>query len=257
MLVAAGCVMAILIFMNKRHVYSLALYPRGASVLWYCVFMSGVHPTIAGVLLAFAIPSGSRVNLRSFAQWSGRKVDQANDALQPDEPIIGQKEYLRTVQSLSRVAKQVIPPAARLEHRLYPWVYFLILPLFALTNADVSLAGNGLGEAFASPVFRGVFFGLLLGKPIGILAFSFIVVKTKLASLPEHTTWLHMTGAAVLGGVGFTMSIFVTGLAFESEMAIVAAKVGILTASALAGIIGLALLVIQTRRSLKHDCDNA
>lgn len=176
-------------------------------------------------------------------------MSQANNALQPDQPVLGQKEYLHTVQNLSRVSKQVVPPAARLEHRLYPWVYFLILPLFALTNADVNLAGASIGEAFAHPAFMGVFFGLLAGKPLGILAFSFAVVKTKLASLPEGTTWMHMVGAAVLGGVGFTMAIFVANLAFESDLAVTAAKVGILLASAVAGIIGLVLLARQSTRS--------
>lgn len=256
-LVAAACVMAVLMILNKRHVYSLAPYLLVGAVLWYCVFMSGVHSTIAGVLLAFTIPSGSRVDVRGFAAWSGQKVDQANSALQPDEPVIGQKEYLHTVASLSNVAKQVVPPAARLEHRLYPWVYFLILPLFALTNADVSLVGGGVEAAFASPAFAGVFFGLLVGKPLGIMAFSFLVVKTKLASLPEHTTWKHMLGASVLGGVGFTMAIFVANLAFVDEAAVMAAKVGILSASALAGIIGLTFLAVQTRGSDAADSEGA
>lgn len=252
-LIAAGCVMALLVFMNKRHIYSLAPYIIGGIILWYCVFMSGVHSTIAGVLLAFAIPSGSRVNLHSFAAWSGENVDRANSVFQPEKPVLEQKEYLHTVQDLSKVAKQVVPPAARLEHRLYPWVYFLILPLFALTNADVSLAGSALGEVFADPAFLGVFLGLLLGKPLGILAFSFIVVKTGLAKLPDQTTWAHLAGAAVLGGVGFTMAIFVANLAFASEAAVTAAKIGILSASALAGGIGLVLLTIQARRSAREE----
>jgi NhaA family Na+:H+ antiporter len=254
-LLAAGAVMAVLITMNKKHVYSLAPYLAVGVVLWYCVFMSGVHSTIAGVLLAFTIPCGSRVNTTGFAAWSNRKVDQANRTLQPDQPVLAQKDYLHTVQNLSNVAKQVVPPAARLEHRLYPWVYFLILPLFALTNADVSLAGTSFGEACASPAFLGVFFGLLLGKPLGILAFSFAVVKSKLASLPAGTTWMQLVGAAVLGGVGFTMAIFVANLAFESELAVTAAKLGILTASALAGIVGLVLLTLQAKRSSHEKVD--
>ncbi|MFR3273448.1 MAG: Na+/H+ antiporter NhaA [Slackia sp.] len=112
---------------------------------------------------------------------------------------------------------QVIPPATRLENKLYPWVYFLGLPLFALTNADVHLAGVDPSMLFGDTVFMGVFFGLLLGKPIGIMLFSFVVVKTKLASLPTNVSWIHMIGAAILGGVGFTMAIFVANLAYATR----------------------------------------
>ncbi len=246
-LAAAAVVLAALIAMNRGHIYSLAPYILVGCVLWYCVYMSGVHSTIAGVLLAFTIPSGSRVNLRSFAAWSGGKVKQASEAFDPDAHVLGQSEYVETVQHLSTVAKQVVPPATRLEHKLYPWVYFLILPLFALTNADVSFTGLDVASLFASPVFFGVFFGLVVGKPLGIMLASFIVVKTKLASLPENVNWSHMLGASILGGVGFTMAIFVANLAFADEVLIATAKLGILLASLVAGLLGFVFLLVQAR----------
>ena len=212
--------------MNRSHIYSLVPYLLVGVALWYCVFMSGVHSTIAGVLLAFAIPTGSRVNLKSFISWSGGKVREARDAFDDATPVMGQQDYLKTVQSLSNVARQVVPPATRLEHKLYPWVYFGILPLFALTNADVSFVGGDLGAMFSNPVLYGVFFGLLVGKPVGIMLFSFIVVKLKVASLPQNVNWIHMLGAAILGGVGFTMAIFVANLAFADEQLVTAAKLG-------------------------------
>ena len=126
-------------------------------------------------------------------------------------------------------------------------MYFAILPLFALTNADVSFTGLDVGALFASPVFFGVFFGLVVGKPLGIMIMSFIVVKTKLASLPENVNWLHMLGASILGGVGFTMAIFVANLAFADETLIATAKLGILLASLVAGALGFVFLLVQAK----------
>ena len=143
------------------------------------------------------------------------------------------------------------PPATRLENKLYPWVYFAILPLFALTNADVSFVDGSLGNIFADPALYGVFFGLLLGKPIGIMLFSFIIVKTKLASLPEHANWGHMFGAGILGGVGFTMAIFVANLAFDDPAIVTTAKLAILSASLIAGVVGFLVLFVQANAARK------
>ena len=248
-LAAAFVVLVALVALNRFHVYALAPYLGLGVVLWFCVFMSGVHSTIAGVLLAFTIPSGSRVNLKSFTAWSDRKLAQAQQAFRPDEPIIGQKEYIRNVDNLSSVARMVIPPATRLEHRLYPWVYLGILPLFALTNADVSLLGVDPSQLLTNPVVYGVALGLLLGKPIGIMLFSFIIVKVlKLAKLPDNVTWTHMLGASILGGVGFTMAIFVANLAFADPAAVTMAKAAILMASTLAGVIGFCFLMAAARK---------
>ena len=247
-LACAAVVMVILGLMNRAHIYAIPPYLLVGVVLWYCVFMSGVHSTIAGVLLAFTIPTGSRVNLRSFVSWSGQAVKKVTDAYQPELPVSSQGGYLEAVSHFARIARQTVPPATRLERKLYPWVYFGILPLFALTNADVSFLGGDLGAMITSPVFFGVFFGLLAGKPIGIMLFSFIVIKTKLASLPENVNWFHMLGSAILGGVGFTMAIFVANLAFPAHPElIVNAKVAILSASTLAGIIGFMFLFLQAK----------
>ena len=247
-LACTAVVMVILGLMNRAHIYAIPPYLLVGVVLWYCVFMSGVHSTIAGVLLAFTIPTGSRVNLRSFVSWSGQAVKKVTDAYQPELPVSSQGGYLEAVSHFARIARQTVPPATRLERKLYPWVYFGILPLFALTNADVSFLGGDLGAMITSPVFFGVFFGLLAGKPIGIMLFSFIVIKTKLASLPENVNWFHMLGSAILGGVGFTMAIFVANLAFPAHPElIVNAKVAILSASTLAGIIGFMFLFLQAK----------
>ncbi len=247
-LLLAAVVMIILFFMNRAHIYALLPYLLVGVVLWYCIFMSGVHSTIAGVLLAFMIPSGSKINLRKFVKWSDEAVRKVDNVFKPEEPVSTQTGYLEMVSQISTVSRQVIPPATRLERKLYPWVYFGILPLFALTNADVSLLGANIVDVITSPVFFGVFLGLLFGKMIGIMLFSFIVVKSKLASLPDNVNWMHMLGASILGGVGFTMAIFVANLAFPAhpEM-IIHAKVAILSASLIAGIVGFVFLALQAK----------
>lgn len=246
LLLAAG-VLAVLVLMNKTHVYSLVPYILVGGVLWFCVFMSGVHSTIAGVLLAFTIPSGSRVNLRNFFAWSRDRMREAHESFDASEPVVKQGEYMEAVGRLSRVSKQVIPPATRLEHRLYPWVYFGILPLFALTNADVSFLSGDILGMITSPVTLGVFFGLTAGKPLGIMLLSFLAIKLKIAKLPENVNWFHMLGAAILGGVGFTMAIFVANLAFVDVLMVAEAKLGILSASLVAGVAGFGFLLVQAR----------
>lgn len=246
-LAAAGLVMVGLIVLNRTHTYALWPYAVLGVGLWYCVFMSGVHSTIAGVLLAFAIPCTTSVDAAKFPAWSEKKLRQANEALDPSNLVISQSAFLAPIGELARVARQAVPPALRLSHRLDPWVYFLILPIFALTNADVSLTGLSAEALLGSPVLLGVACGLVFGKPIGVMLASFLVVKLKLASLPEGVNWLQMFGASVLAGVGFTMAIFVANLAFTSDEVITVAKAGILMASIIAGTAGFLVLRFATR----------
>lgn len=251
-LAGALVVLIALMALNRLHFYSLWPYVLLGVVLWYCVFMSGVHSTIAGVLLAFTIPSGSRVDLLSFGRWSNKQLKEIRKNFQPDAPVLGQSDYLDEVSRLARVAKEVVPPATRLERMLYPWVYFAILPLFALTNADVALGGMSIEGIVSDPVFLGVFTGLLLGKPIGIFLFSFLIVKMKISSLPNNVNWAHILGAALLGGVGFTMAIFVANLAYVDPGEILVAKVAVLSASLLAGIVGFAFLLFQANIAMRR-----
>ena len=252
-LAVAGVVYVVLIVMNRAHVFSLVPYMLVGCVLWWCVFMSGVHSTIAGVLLAFVIPSGSRVNMKSFLEWSNDRVKLANVFHDENTPIVAQKKYLRTVNSLSNVSRDVLPPVTRLEQVLHPWVYFAVLPLFALTNADVPLPSGDLLGVLTSDVFAGVFFGLVIGKPLGIMAFSFLCVKLRIAKLPDQVNWMHMLGAAILGGVGFTMAIFVANLAYADAALIAEAKLAILLASLVAGVVGFLFLFLQASKTRRRE----
>ncbi|WP_165062447.1 Na+/H+ antiporter NhaA [Adlercreutzia sp. ZJ154] len=252
-LAAAAVVFIVLVVMNRKHVYSLVPYMLVGCILWFCVYMSGVHATISGVLLAFVIPSGSRINMQTFLEWSGDRVQLANKFHDEQTPIVAQKKYLTTVNSLSNVSREVLPPVTRLEHKLYPWVYFAILPLFALTNADVSLVGGDIFAMLTSNVVMGVFFGLVVGKPLGIMLMSFLCVKLHIAKLPEGVNWMHMLGASILGGVGFTMAIFVANLAYTSSVFVSEAKLAILLASLFAGVVGFLFLFMQASKAEKHS----
>lgn len=251
LLISLG-IFLVMLGLNRMHVYSLVPYIFLGILLWVGVYFSGIHSTISGVLIAFAIPSGSNIKLQSFLNWSDDRVKWANTFYDGDNtPLVAQKKYIYTMSSLTRMSKQAVPPATRLETKLYPWVYFLILPLFALTNADVSMEGIGIQDMLSSTVVMGVFFGLLLGKPIGIMLFSFLTIKLRIAKLPENVNWLHMFGAAILGGVGFTMAIFVANLAYTDEVLITEAKIAILSASVLAAVIGFLFLYIEANREKK------
>ena len=241
-LAVAAVVLFVLVLMNRNHIYSLIPYLLVGAVLWYCVYMSGVHATIAGVLLALAIPARSQVKLDRAPGWFAARARRADDRYDPGEPDIVQKEYLSEVAEIGRVLRLSIPPITRLDHRLHIPVYFFILPLFAFSNASVVLTGMDLLSIVTNPVTIGVFCGLLFGKPLGIFLATWLTVKLKLSDLPQGVNWGHIGGVSVLGGVGFTMAIFVTNLAFVDPNMIAMAKAAILAASLIAGIAGFFIL---------------
>jgi NhaA family Na+:H+ antiporter len=197
-------------------------------VAWFFMLQSGIHATVAGVLLALTIPMKRKIapeDLRD--ELRGGLEDQRFEGVEVK------------VANLERVLEDTQSSLHRLEHLLHPWVAFLVLPVFALFNAGVSLGGGG---GVLNPVTAGVFLGLLVGKPVGVLVFSWLATRLGLASLPEGVGWASMAGASCLAGIGFTMSLFVGGLAFEDGGLLDQAKLGVLSASVLAAVLGLALL---------------
>jgi len=211
--------------------------------LWATVLFSGIHATIAGVLLAFMIPSRTAVHQRDFVKRGRALLDHFERSTQTEPfDILIDIEQQVAVDNLEDACEKVQPPLRRLEHALHPWVTFLIMPLFALANAGVSFSG-GLRPAMAQPVTLGVVLGLLLGKPIGVTFASWLAVRSGLASLPANVSWRQIHGAGWLAGIGFTMSLFMTDLAFIDEAHLTAAKLGILMASLSAGIVGSVILV--------------
>ena len=228
--------------LNRLHVHDLWPYVLVGLGMWACFLLSGVHATIAGVLLALAIPARSQVKLERAPGWFAARARTADERYDPGEPDIVQKEYLAEINEIGRVSRLSIPPITRLDYRLHVPVYFFILPLFAFSNASVVLVGMDPLAIVTSPVTIGVFFGLLLGKPLGIFLATWATVKSGLSDLPDGVRWGHVAGVSVLGGVGFTMAIFVTNLAFVDPATIAMAKAAILAASLVAGVAGFLVL---------------
>ena len=237
----AAALMALLIAANRLGVRGSLVYVVLGVALWVAVLKSGVHATIAGVLLAMTIPSGRRVDEEQFVARGRALLDEFAAGVRPGEtdPSPEQRE---AVHALEDVCEQVTQPLHRLEHALHPWVAFGIMPVFALANAGVGL-GGGVGSALASPVAIGVFFGLALGKQLGVFGFAWLAVRAGLARLPAGATWRQLYGVGCLCGIGFTMSLFIAALAFTSAQTLDSAKLGILAASAVSAVLGAAALI--------------
>ena len=241
-LLAAGALTAVLFAFNRSHIYDLAPYVVVGLLLWGCFLFSGVHATLAGVILALTIPARSEVKLDRAGEWFGKRAEAVDERYDPDEPDIAQKAYLREVRRINKVSRMTIPPVTRLEDKLHTFVYYIVLPLFAFSNAAVLIVGSDPVAVVTSPVAIGVFFGLLVGKPVGIFVATWLTVKTGLSDLPEGSTWGNIAGVAILGGVGFTMAIFITNLSFADPAIIAVAKASIMAASVVAGILGFFVL---------------
>jgi Na+:H+ antiporter, NhaA family len=229
--------------MGVRHPLPYALL---GIALWLAVLHSGIHATIAGVALAMTIPSRTELNAPEFLRHCREILAHFERCADSQKGVMTDEEQQVAIDALEDTCEKVQPPLYRLEQGLHPWVTFLIMPVFALANAGVVLGGN-LKEHLAEPVTLGVALGLLLGKPIGIGLASWLAVRTKLAQLPAGVSWNHIHGAAWLGGIGFTMSLFIAALAFPDPALLKMAKFGILAGSLFAGIAGFAVLVFFGR----------
>ncbi len=231
-------------------VRSTLFYTLMGILLWFAVLGSGVHSTVAGILVAFFIPARGKYNTDRFLEEVGYYLSRFQ--CPPNgcgESILLNQEHLNAVQSIEVACHHVETPLQRLEHALHPWVAFLVIPLFALANGGVSLEGVSLSRLIDSRVEMGIILGLLVGKPVGITFFTWLAVKTGLSELPYKVRWGHILGAAVLGGIGFTMSLFIATLSFKEYNLVEEAKFGILTASLLSGILGISILYLLSKNS--------
>jgi NhaA family Na+:H+ antiporter len=240
-LALAGGFLLALVLLNVLRVHSPAPYLVLGIGMWAATLASGVHATVAGVLLAFTIPATRQVDERTFVDYVGRMLGRFDrDAKSTPDKITDDQSH--ALKAMEEAAQAVQTPLARLEHALLKPVNFLIVPLFALANAGVDVRTGGTA-ALSSPIAWGVLLGLLVGKPVGILLASWGAVKSGLAALPAGATWRQIVGVSVLCGIGFTMSLFVANLAFVGQDdRLTAAKLGILAASAVSGIAGGALV---------------
>ena len=234
-------IVGVLFLANRAGVRDVRVYSLLGIGLWLAFLESGVHATIAGVLLAMTIPAHSRIQANEFLDTSRTLLDDFAHASEHNASAFVNEDQQTALLSLETACEQVETPLQRIEHSLHPWVTFLIMPIFALANAGLALKGD-LIAAWTNPVSLGVVAGLVLGKQIGITLSSWLAVKSGLAALPQGVNWLHIYGVSWLGGIGFTMSLFIASLAFGESDLLASAKLGILTASLIAGIVGWILL---------------
>jgi NhaA family Na+:H+ antiporter len=243
-LIAGGVFFLLAVGANLAGVRSPTVYFLLGIGLWVGFLKSGVHATIAGVLLALTIPAWEKINPDEFVQLGRDALDEFEHAILNENARDDHDRQQGAIETLETACEAVQTPLLRVEHMLHGWVSYFIMPLFALANAGVSLAGG----AGSMNITLGVAVGLILGKQVGVTLFSFLAVKTGLADLPEGVTWKHVYGVSLLAGIGFTMSLFVADLAFGSGAALDSAKLGILGGSLLSGIGGYLLL-----RSIKLE----
>lgn len=206
-------------------------------VAWVGFLKSGVHATVAGVLLAFTIPARTRASRRDFLATARLLTDEFAARTTPKAPMLADGAGHALVDAMRRTAKDATAPLRRLEQALVPWVAWVIMPIFALANAGVTL-GSGMETATTSVVTLGVVAGLALGKPVGVAAATMLMVTSGLCRLPGGVTWSHIIGTGFLAGIGFTMALFIAQLAFPDPATLDLAKVGVLAASTLSGIVG-------------------
>ncbi|MEN6374310.1 MAG: Na+/H+ antiporter NhaA [Smithella sp.] len=256
LLVIAGSLLLILIFFNRGGIRHVLPYAITGIFLWLALLESGIHATVAGIALAIAIPSRPSHTPHQF----DKRVDELKQAFLAtticedcsEHPLknISMTEIAEEIESS---AKAVQSPLQRLEHILSPWVTFGVIPLFAAANVGVSFSMPGIWQVMNNTVVLGVVIGLVAGKFIGIAGMSWLTVKAGIAHLPAGVGWSHLMGAAWLGGIGFTMSLFISRLAFADDQALLkAATFGILISSVIAAGIGLMWLLVVTRRRMPN-----
>lgn len=247
---ALGAALGVLLFLlavNRAGIHRPALYLGLGVVLWFLMLRSGIHATIAGVLLALVVPARTRISEDEFLRQAHASLAAFHAADAPGTTVLSSRGHQEALHELERATEAVQAPLQRLEHSLHGVVAFFVMPVFALANAGVPL--TDISSALASPIVAGIALGLLLGKPLGITVASWLAVRSGAAELPEGVSWRHVHGAAWLGGIGFTMSLFIAGLAFTDAAALDRAKVGILGASVVAGLVGFVLLHRTTPRA--------
>ena len=243
---ASGIVIVVLWGLNHARVYSLKPYALVGLVLWFCMYNSGIHATLAGVILAFALPSRSDVRLSDLSDWLQNRAQDLDEVYDEGLHVLGQNGFTHTAMRVERVMHHVTPPLQRMEHYISTPVNFLILPLFAFVNAQLRLVGADFGAIVMDPVTRGVFFGAVLGKPLGIISVTLLLVKIGFAKLPKNMDWVQVAAVGIMGGLGFTMSILISGLAFASASEVMAAKCAILVGSLTSAVLGIVFVRAAT-----------
>ncbi|HVS04338.1 MAG TPA: Na+/H+ antiporter NhaA [Thermoanaerobaculia bacterium] len=238
--VGAAC-LVLLALINRAGVRRTWPYALVGAALWVAFLKSGVHATIAGVLLALTIPARRTIDAPEFLRRAELLLAEFREDVAPgrDRPTADQRD---AVHALERAAENLGTPLVRLEHALHPWVAFFIMPVFALANAGVAVGGDVLAT-LGQPISLGIILGLFVGKQVGVLGAAWLAVKAGIAAMPAAVSWRQVWGVSLLCGIGFTMSLFIAGLAFADPAFVDDAKVGILVGSLVSGVAGAAALL--------------
>lgn len=226
-------------FLSYKKIYSQYFYYIIGFIVWFLFLKSGVHPTISGVLMAFTFPITRSVDLGDYLKSVTNQLSIFKRAKNDDSDLLNHDE-IKALDSVEYMSKQLVSPLQHLEHTLHGWVSYVIMPIFALANAGVVISFSGLGEL--SHISYNIALALVFGNVIGIMVMSFIAIKLKLADLPENVNYMQLFGVSLLGGLGFTMSLFISNLAFEDENLVTAAKMGVIIGSLVAGVLGYIIL---------------
>ncbi|MFN2565603.1 MAG: Na+/H+ antiporter NhaA [Gemmatimonadaceae bacterium] len=245
---AAAALFMTLLGANKLGIRHSAVYALLGAVLWLAVLASGVHATIAGVMLALTIPARTRINEDEFIARAEDALASFRASCEPGTTVLTNPGHQFAIHQLEEACEAAQAPLFKLEDKLHSVVAFGIMPLFALANAGVHI-GGGIATGITNAVTLGVIFGLVFGKPIGITLFSRLSVRSGIAALPGDASWGALHGVSWLGGIGFTMSLFIADLAFAGTPHLEEAKIGILIASTTAGVTGWLVLRRAVRRA--------
>jgi NhaA family Na+:H+ antiporter len=237
----AGAGLAFVVLLQRADVRAYPVYWIVGGLVWLAAHESGVHATVAGVLLGFLTPTRELAPEESLAARGRRLLEEALERIAPEQGVEG-AERKRMARELRRVSRASLSPLERLTEGLHPWSAFLVMPVFALANAGIAVEGAVLEDPFASRVALAVALGLVVGKPVGITLFCWLAVRARLAVLPQGVSWGSLAGAGMLGGIGFTMALFITALAFEDPVLANASKAGVIVASVLSAVLGVACL---------------
>ena len=247
-LMYAGFFLAVLILANLMGIRRTIFYALiGFTGVWIAFVYSGVHATIAGVLIALTIPARTKISEEDYIERLKGLMRSYEEEKKEEKSTLLSKEQVHVLSEIATLNDKAHTPLQKLEHTLHPITAYFILPVFALSNAGVHLEGN-ITEMLLHPISLGIIAGLVLGKFIGISIFSRLIVRLRIAVLPEGISWNHIYGVAFLAGIGFTMSIFISDLAFENEQFKQIAKVGIMGASLLSAVIGMVWLSLASRK---------
>ncbi len=239
-----GVVYALIWFLNFKGVTKLLPYLILGVFLWVYIHEIGIHATIAGVLLAFAIPIKSKIEEKRFIEETKKDIQEFEKNI--DEIPILNHHQIDSLENIAHNYDKVQNPLVRLEHNLHGFSAFFIMPIFAFSNAGVIIDFSGISTNLM--IVLGVVCGLIIGKPLGIFGFTYLFSKLKIIKKPDNLSWNEIFAVGFLGGIGFTMSIFITHLAFIDESIIASVKLGVFIASFIAAIIGV-LLILRTKKA--------